>query len=119
MVGKPELIIILLAVLFFCGGPLIAFAIARKRQRTLAWFREHGERITATVTYVYRARQFYQVAAKWDDPQTHKPYYFQSNGLPFKPAYSSGDTVPVSIDPANPHHYLLLLDPLEEKRRSA
>ena len=111
MAGKPELIIIIIfAVLFFCGGPLIAFTTVHRQHRTIAWFREHGERILATVTYVYRTRQFYDVAAKRDDPHINKSYYFQSNGLPFKPAYTGGDSISVLIDPANPNHYLMFLD---------
>jgi hypothetical protein len=110
---RPDPFLIGVALVFFGGGALFAFIFSGMQKRRYAWFQAHGERITATVTYVFQNRSLYSVSAKWEDPRTHKAYYFQSNGSVERLVYNYGDPLPVLIDPANPKRYLMYVDPGE------
>jgi hypothetical protein len=75
------------------------------------WFQQHGKTIMATILTVKEQAAgvsplagHYIVTALWDDPQTREVYEFLK--LVDDPeAYHPRHSVPVLIDPDNPHHY--------------
>jgi hypothetical protein len=82
--------------------------------------REHGQKITATITSVQEKtnvrlnyRHPFVIIAAWQDPQTQKIYSFVSRTISFDPRPRlSGSTIDVYIDPKDPSHYYVDLSVL-------
>lgn len=106
--------------LVFSGLALAALVWQIRVARQAAWLRAHGRPVTAEVTAIEpvtpeallrRAR--WKVTARWREPGSRKVHRFAAHEVALdSKVLSTGDTIPVRIDPDDPKRYWMDLSGL-------
>lgn len=100
----------------------------RRKDRDIAWLRQHGQLVQATVSQVEESlwrggngTRFYYVHSYWQDPNSGKKHTFSTPRLDFDPSAGTpvGSTVPIYIEAGHPEHYYLDLSAIARPKYDA
>ncbi len=111
----------MLQLLLASGTMLLMIAMVIYQIYRMRELHIRGKRIIALVTSIRHetgktpagfARDNYYVTAKWTNPHTGRTYTFWTWLTNARPSFTQGSLIPVLINPRNPRHYELDIQPL-------